>query len=142
MLEGTRTLHTLKIELLFLKLRGYGPRCAVPEHFFEDSPSCLRHNCGGACSDCPLIEFVPPDRRSEEPACRGIPLDNNGMTLDVLYMCGDSRETEDAVENWLEKRIEQLEKERPESERMESEKIPTDARTLASSPRLMPITPR
>jgi len=137
MFESTRALHTLKIELLFLKLRGYGPRCAVPEHFFEDSPSCIKHNCGGACSNCPLIEFVPPDRRSEEPACRRIPLDNNGMTLDLLYKCGDSRETEDAVENWLEKRIEQLEK-----ERLENETLPTAALPLAPRSQLMPISPR
>lgn len=113
MFEGSRALTILKIELLSLKLRGYAPRGAVPELFFEDSPSCVRRSCaGGTCSNCALIQFVPAERRYEEPACRCIPLDHNGVTLDLLYKYGDSRETEEAVGNWLENTINRLENEK------------------------------
>lgn len=110
---GNRALNILKIELVFLRLRGYSPRCNVSEHFFENTPSCVKHSfVGSTCADCPLIRFVPSERRSEEPACRSIPLDDEGVTLDLLYKYGSSRETEEAVEHWLEKTIEQLENEK------------------------------
>lgn len=113
MFEGSRALNILKIELLFLKLRGYSPRSKRPELFFEDSPSCVKHSCaGGTCSGCPLVQFVPPELRLKEPVCRSIPLDDNGATLDLLYKYADSRETEEAVQSWLEQTIERLEDEK------------------------------
>ena len=113
MFDDKRTLNILKAELIFLKLRGYSPRYAVPDLFFEGSPGCIKRSCPTCtCSDCALIQLVPREHRSEEPACRWIPLDDNGTTLDLLYNHGNSRETAEAVENWLEKTTERLENER------------------------------
>jgi hypothetical protein len=110
MLGDKRALNFLKTELIFLKLRGYSPRCAVPDLFFEDSPACIKRNCPTCtCFDCPLIRYVPPEHRSKEAACRYIPLDESGTILERLYQYSNARETEDAVENWLRATIDQLE---------------------------------
>lgn len=115
MFDDPRALNILKTELIFLKLRGYSPRCAIPDLFFEDSPMCIKRNCPPCtCSDCPLIQLVPSERRSEKAACRYIPLDETGLTLGALYEFGNARETEEAVESWLRGAIDQLEKERLE----------------------------
>jgi len=114
MFDDKKALNILKTQLIFLRLRGYSPRCALPELFFEDSPSCIKRNCPTrTCSDCPLIQFVPPERRSEKAACRHIALDETGMTLDRLYQCGNRQETEEAVETWLHATIDRLEEKHP-----------------------------
>jgi hypothetical protein len=109
MFDDDRALNMLKTELIFMKLRGYSPRHAEPELFFEDSPGCIKRNCPSCtCSDCALIQLVPAEHRLEEAACRHIPLDEIGTTLDLLYRFGNSQETADAVEDWLRIAIDQL----------------------------------
>lgn len=96
-------LEVLKTELMFLKLGGYSLRSAAlaPEFIFEDSPTCI--NCGREdrlpCTECVLIQFVPPERCSEKIACRYIPLNASGETLDALYRYGNAQEVEEAVGN-------------------------------------------
>lgn len=108
-------LEVLKTEFVFLKLGGYSLRSALtPEFIFEDAPTCI--NCGREdripCTDCVLIQFVPPEHRSEKIACRHIPLKPSGETLDSLYRYGNAQEVEEAVGDWLRATIERLEQER------------------------------
>ena len=108
-------LELLKKELEFIEKGGYskgsswGPQCV-----FEDSPTCINYRQSARphpCSDCALIQFVPVDRRSEKIACRHIPLDASGETLDSLYRYADQREVETAVRRWLLTTIKTLEEE-------------------------------
>ncbi len=111
-------LEVLKFELEFLEKGGYGrsPRTSWrPQFIFEDSPTCMNYDSKEdprPCSDCVLMQLVPPECRSAEIPCRHIPLNALGETLDSLYRYGDQHEIEEAVANWLRKVIEQLESER------------------------------
>ena len=66
----------------------------------------------GPCSDCVLMQLVPPERRSEKIPCRHIPFNTSGETLDSLYRCSNQQETEEAVGAWLGSTIQRLEEER------------------------------
>ena len=112
-------LEVLKTELAFLEIGGYSLRDSWgPEFIFEDSPTCI--NCGRAenripCTECVLIQFVPPEHHSEKLACRHIPLNASGETADSLYRYASSQEVDEAVGNWLRATIDRLEKERSAS---------------------------
>ena len=60
----------LKFELSFLEKGGYGrsPREAWrPVYIFEDSPTCMNYDCKNdpaPCSDCVLMQLVPPELRA------------------------------------------------------------------------------
>ena len=113
--EKRDVLEVLKIESMLVKLGVYSQRSSLgPEFIFEDSPTCI--NCDREnplpCTECPLIQFVPPEHRSEKIACRHIPLNTKGETLDFLYRYGNAREIREAVDNWLVTTIERLESER------------------------------
>lgn len=111
-------LEVLKFELAFLEKGGYGrsPRAPRrPQFIFEDSPTCMnydRKENPRPCSDCVLMQLVPPECRSEKIPCRHIPLGASGETLDSLYRHGDQPEIEEAVRGWLRATIERLEEER------------------------------
>ena len=111
-------LEVLKFELKFLEDGGYGrsPRTPwKPQLIFEDSPTCMNFNSvedPGPCTDCVLLQLVPPEFRSANIPCRHIPFDTSGETLNSLYRCGDQQEIEDAVGNWLRATIKRLEEER------------------------------
>ena len=111
-------LEVLKFELQFLKDGGYGrsPRTPWrPQYIFEDSLTCMNYNSTqnpGPCSDCVLMQLVPPERRSEKIPCRHIPFNVSGETLDSLYRYSDQNETEETVGNWLRATIQRLEEER------------------------------
>jgi hypothetical protein len=113
-------LDVLKFELDFLKRDGYGrsPRQSWrAQLIFEDSPTCLNYDRTRAprpCSECTLMQFVPPERRAEKIPCRHIPLTQAGETLSDLYLEGTQQEIEDAVIDWLSKTIAQLEAQRRE----------------------------
>lgn len=114
MSDDKRALNFLQTELIFLKLRGYSPRHNEPQLFFEDSPGCIKRICPSCtCSDCALIQLVPPGHRSKEAACRYIRLDANGTTLDLLYEHGNSQETAGIVEDWLRVTIDRLTQKSP-----------------------------
>ena len=112
------SLEVLKAELDFIEKGGYGRSVKTPwqpTSVFQDSPSCL--NLGDPershpCNECLLIDFVPPEERTEDVPCHHIPLDSTGKTIDELEWNENQRETEDAVKNWLRATIKRLEEER------------------------------
>lgn len=110
-------LEVLKFELKFLEDGGYGRSPSArwrPQLIFEDSPTCMNFNSQeqGPCSDCVLMQLVPPEFRSAQIPCRHIPFDKSGETLDSLYRYGEQGEIEDVFGNWLRATIQRLEGER------------------------------
>ena len=108
-------LEVLKFELKFLEDGGYGRSPSArwrPQLIFEDSPTCMNFNSSEEphpCTDCVLIQLVPPEFRSGRIPCRHIPLDSSGETLDSLYRYGDQAEIEAVVRGWLRSTIQRLE---------------------------------
>lgn len=111
-------LDVLKDELKFMESGGYARSPGTswrPVFIFEDSPACMNHdhtNDPESCSDCVLIQLVPPELRYAPIPCRHIPLNAAGETLDSLYRYGDEHEIEETVTKWLQSTISQLEEER------------------------------
>lgn len=111
-------LEVLKFELEFLEKGGYGrsPRTPWrPQYIFEDSPTCMNYDSKEnpePCSECVLMQLVPPENRTEAIPCRHIPLDATGETLHSLYAHADQHETEETVGNWLRATIDRLEEKR------------------------------
>lgn len=108
-------LEVLRTEFALVKLGVYSLRSSWgPQFIFEDSPTCI--NCDPEnripCTACVLIQFVPPEHRSEKIACRHIPLNARGETLDSLYRYGNAQEIKETVGNWLCTTIDRLERER------------------------------
>jgi hypothetical protein len=109
--ERAKILQVLKRELDFLERGGYhAPDVWRPPLIFEDSPICLR-TPGSDCADlnCPLMSFVPEVHRSRVGACRHIPLNPAGETVDSLYRTGTQEELERALRSWLMATIQELE---------------------------------
>ena len=132
-------LEVLKFELKFLEDGGYGRLPSArwrPQLIFEDSPTCANSNCGPqiSCTDCVLIQLVPPEFRSAQIPCRHIPFDKSGETLDSLYRYGDQGEIEQVFGDWLRTTIQRLEEERVAAKRALG-KQPTPTRgTLRGTP--------
>ena len=109
------TIEVLKAELDFVEKGGYGRSVKTPwqpTSTFQDSPSCL--NPGDperthACSECLLIDFVPPGARAEDVPCHHIPLNATGTTIDDLERKENQTETEETVKSWLRVTIDKLE---------------------------------
>ena len=112
------TLEVLKFELSFLEQGGYGRSVRTPwkaTSAFQDSPSCLNFNDPARphpCSECLLMDLVPPESRQEDIPCHFIPLNNLGETLDSLERHAPQLELEEALKNWLRLTIARLENER------------------------------
>ena len=108
-------LAVLKAELAFLEKGGYrnGPGARPRQKFvFEDSPTCLNFNRTKdprPCRDCVMTTLVPADCLGEKFPCRHIALNEAGFTVDTYYRLGTFDEAEDAVRNWLRKKIADLE---------------------------------
>jgi hypothetical protein len=131
-------LNALKFELNFWKLGGYKPPSPVrlparatqidpvsklpfevserdshKDHsVFRGSPSCLNYGLPvreHPCSECWLINFVPPEKRGEEVPCHHIPLNDRGDTVASIEGPGNAPLIEEAVLGWLRKTIQQLE---------------------------------
>ena len=115
-------LEVLKSELEFVQGGGYGslPHARWrPQFMFEDSPTCpnsLIQESRIPCTECVLIEMVPPERRSERIPCRHIPLKETGETIDYYYRCGTREELEAAFVEWLRKTIHRLEEDRAQKD--------------------------
>jgi hypothetical protein len=113
------TIEVLKAELDFVEKGGYGRSVKTPwqpTSIFQDSPSCL--NLGDPakthpCSECLLIDFVPPEARTEDVPCHHIPLNASGATIDELEFEGNQPEMEEAVRSWLRETINKLEVQKP-----------------------------
>jgi len=133
-------LEVLKFELEFLKDGGYGrsPRSPWrPQYIFEDSLTCMNYDSKenrGPCSDCVLMQLVPPERRSETIPCRHIPFNGSGETLDSLYRYSDQNETEETVGSWLRSTIQQLEEARKTVQRNHDKQPALSGATLRGAP--------
>lgn len=110
-------LDVLRAELEFLEKGGYQHTSLFscwPPLIFEDSPTCLNFHAFDRqrpCSECALLEFVPPDRRTAKTPCRYIPLNSEGETVDNLYRWASTEETEAILAGWLKATIRKLESE-------------------------------
>jgi hypothetical protein len=108
-------LDVLKFELAFLQHGGYGRSPRTPQkrqYIFEDSLTCMNYDSKenpGPCSDCVLMNLVPPERRSAKIPCRHIPLNVSGETVDSLYQHSNQEEIEETVGGWLTTVIQRLE---------------------------------
>jgi len=114
-------LDVLKFELEFFEKGGYGRSPRQPwrfQHIFEDSPACMNYDskdAPGPCSDCVLMQLVPPQFREHALPCRHIPLNAEGETLDSLYRYADQHELDEIYGKWLRSTIAKLEQTRRES---------------------------
>jgi len=115
MQDRWNVLQILKAELAFLERGGYRrvPRYPWrPNFVFEDSPTCINfaeHTQQRPCADCPLIDFVPENRRATRFPCRHIPLTAGGETVNSFYEWGTDDELESALRRWLVETIRELE---------------------------------
>lgn len=108
-------LQMLKFELHFLENGGYERSVREPRKelsVFQDSPSCLNYALPVRkypCTECFLMEFVPADKRGESVPCHHIPLNDRGDTLASLEGFGRDVQIQDAMREWLHKKIAELE---------------------------------
>ena len=117
MADRRKLIRVLKSELTFLEQGGYRARARYPwrpAFVFEDSPTCINyfdheHAERRPCEECPLMEFVPADRRTRPFPCRHIDLTESGETVNSFYQCGTEQELEAALGEWFRKRIRELE---------------------------------
>jgi len=108
-------LEVLKFELAFLEQGGYGRSVRTPwkpTSIFQDSLSCL--NFGEPervhpCSECLLIDFVPPGEREAEVPCHHIQLNALGETVDSVNRYDNQQELEEKVKEWLRATIQRIE---------------------------------
>ena len=88
----------------------------------------------GPCTDCALMQLVPPERRSEKIPCRHIPFNTLGENLDSLYRYGNQQETEETVGVWLRATIQRLEEERAAARQAHSKQPPARGGTVRGTP--------
>jgi hypothetical protein len=107
-----KLVDVLKSELEFLDRGGYRKVSWRPQFIFEDSPTCLNYHSQDQkpCSECVLMQLVPPEKREEKVPCRFIPLNERGDTIESLYRSGTQEELESTLRNWLTQEIERFEK--------------------------------
>jgi hypothetical protein len=104
----------LRAELAFLQGGGYRRRPRYPwrpNFVFQDSPTCINYRGEmerKPCHECPLMEFVPADRRDTHFPCRHIRLTERGDTVNSLYEWGTDEELETALNHWLSQTIREL----------------------------------
>jgi len=113
--DNRDTLEVLKSELEFIEKGGYGRSVKTPwqpTSSFQDSLSCLNFADPvrtHPCSECLLIDFVPPEHRSDDVPCHHIPLNRAGKTIDELELKGDQSVLEADLSEWLRTTIKSLE---------------------------------
>jgi len=111
----TKVLERLKAELAFLESGGYrrSAHCLWRAgYIFEESPSCPNFNDktrSHRCVDCWLMEFVEPERRTDQIPCRFVQLTPHGSTVDSLYCCSTESSSEEVLRRWLHGRIQEIE---------------------------------
>ncbi len=106
-------LELLRTELGFLEKGGYGRSVRTPwkpTSPFRDSLTCVNYALpekAHPCSECHLIDFVPPEHRGDELPCHHIPLNDTGDTAEDLE--NDQVKLERALKHWLRARIKEIE---------------------------------
>jgi len=116
MANDERELITLlQEELNFVESGGYGRSVRtpwLPKSIFQDSLSCLNYGYpyrAHPCTCCHLIDFVPPEHRSETVPCHHIALDAAGDTIEDLEAEENEQKAERLVKDWLRARIHEIE---------------------------------
>jgi hypothetical protein len=107
-------LQILRFELNYLEQGGFDRDRELlgKESPFQGTFACINYGDPlrpHACSECPLYQFVPEDKRKEEFPCHYIRLSASGETVAELIEKKDPRRMVDALENWLRITIAQLE---------------------------------
>lgn len=108
-------LEMLQTELDFLEKGGYGRRVRTPwkpTSTFRESLTCVNYALpekAHPCSECHLIDFVPPDVRTDDLPCHRIPLNEAGDTLEDLELSGNQEKLEATVKQWLRAKIKEIE---------------------------------
>ena len=111
-------LEVLRFELDFLDRGGYGRSVRTPWKWtstFQHSPSCINFNDPGRrhpCHDCPLIDFVPSDARTQDVPCHHIPIGPQGETVSAMERQHDLLDLEAAIRSWLQTTIRRIEQQR------------------------------
>lgn len=114
-------LEVLRTELEFLERGGYRHTARAnwrPQFMFQDSPTCPNFDPAQPpmpCSDCILMQLAPEYLRDTKIACRYIPLNDRGETIDTFYRSGTQEELEAAVAQWLSATIARLTREKSQS---------------------------
>src|SRR5262249_36394642 len=85
------------------------------------------------CSECVLMQLVPPERRSEKVPCRHIPFNEADDTLDSLYRYSSQNEIEETVGDWLRNTILRQQAERATSRTHRTQPTPS-RETLKGAP--------
>jgi hypothetical protein len=105
----------LKTELDFIEKGGYGRSVRTPwkdTSPFRDSLTCVNYALpekAHPCSECHLIDYVPAAKRAELVPCHSIPLTESGETIDDLEMDGNQAKMEEALKDWMRRKIAELE---------------------------------
>jgi hypothetical protein len=113
--EDRDILELLKSELSFIEEGGYGRSVRtpwLPKSVFQDSLSCLNYGyqySAHPCTECPLIDFVKTEDRSQHVPCHFIPLNEAGNTIEELEAEGNEVRIQSAVKAWLKGKISQME---------------------------------
>lgn len=101
-------LQVLQGEERFLKSGGYEKTPARhtdrPTLIFQDSPTCPNYGTTTnriPCRECVLAELVPSGELKTAFACRHIPLNNEGETVEELYKWRTLAEAKKIVGDWL-----------------------------------------
>ncbi len=109
-------IEALKLEIEVIERGGYHPSVHDPHRqprTFRDSVTCLNVGLEAKerpCSECFLIEFVPPELRgSGGDICHKIPLNERGDTVESLQLQGDPEKLQATVLGWLKRTVAQLE---------------------------------
>ena len=111
-------LDVLRFELSFIEQGGYGRSVRTPwkpTSVLQDSLSCLNFgdpNRSHPCSECLLMQLVPPACQFESVPCHHIPLNEAGETIEMLEQRDDQQRLEEAVKQWLRAAIAKIEQER------------------------------
>jgi hypothetical protein len=109
-------LELLKTELDFIEKGGYGRSVRTPwkpTSSFRDSLTCVNYALPEkthACTECHLIDFVPRGKENDEVPCHFIPLNAAGDTVESLE--GNQEKLEEALKEWMRRRIAEIEAER------------------------------
>ena len=115
-------LEVLKAELEFIEQCGYGRSVKTPwkpTSAFQDSLSCINYGSpdkAHPCSECHLLDFVPPEGQSEIVPCHHIPLNKAGETIGMIESEDNQQRLEESLKQWLRARINELEERRAQTE--------------------------
>jgi len=111
-------LEILQEELDFIEKGGYGRSVRTPwlqKSVFQDSLSCLNYGYpyrAHPCSECRLMDFVPPEDQTQMVPCHHIPLDKAGDTIEELDSDGNEARMQRLVTEWLRAQINKIQSER------------------------------